>query len=85
MTVEFRAKISEHTNRVLGVIKERYGLKDKSQALDKFAQMHGDNYVPYELKEEVVRQLVKECSAHYKKHGKRTMSAKELEELFSDV
>lgn len=41
-------KVNEYTSRVLGVIKEKYGLKDKAQALDKFAQIYGDKYISAE-------------------------------------
>jgi hypothetical protein len=30
--------ISEHANRVINVVKAEYGLKDKSQAIDKMAE-----------------------------------------------
>ena len=50
--INFRAQIDEYTNRVLGVIKEKYGLKDKAQALNKFANMFGEDFVEREVKEE---------------------------------
>ena len=37
VTVNLRVK--GYTNRVLGVLKEMYGLNDKGKAMDKFAEL----------------------------------------------
>lgn len=79
--INFRAQIDEYTNRVLGVIKERFGLKDKSEALNKFADMFGQEFVEREVKDEVVEEVIKSCEAHIKKYGHRKMSLKELDKL----
>ena len=76
-----RANISDYTNRVLGVVKERYGLKDKSEALDKFVQMYGNEYIPFEMKEEVLADLIKVSEQQKKHYGKKKMSLKELDML----
>ncbi|RLE43941.1 antitoxin [Candidatus Woesearchaeota archaeon] len=81
MTVNLRAKISEYANRVLGVIKEKYGLKDKSEAIDKFAEMFGQEFVEPEMKEKAVKDLIHVCEEHFKKHKNRRMSLKELDKL----
>ncbi len=49
MGVNIRLNISEYTNRVLGVIKEKFGLKDRSQALDKFAELFGGKFLEKDL------------------------------------
>ena len=36
--------ISEKTNRVLNIVKAKYGLKDKSQAIDKFVEEHEEEF-----------------------------------------
>ena len=41
-------KVNDYTSRVLGVIKEKYGLKDKAKALDKFAELYGQKYISAE-------------------------------------
>jgi len=79
--IGLRANIDEYTNRVLGVIKEKYGLKDKGKALDKFAEMFGDEFIEHEVKEEVITEILDEFEEHRKKHGLRTMTLKELDEL----
>jgi hypothetical protein len=80
-TIQLRAEIDDYTSRVLGVIKERFGLKDKSQALMKLAHMFGEEFVPLEMKEEAVKNLILTCNEHVKKYGKRKMTLKELDKL----
>jgi hypothetical protein len=82
MAVNLRANVSEYTNRVLGVIKEKYGLRDKSEALDKFAEMFGSEFVELEIKEEVLKKMVRICDEHDKKYRNRRMTLKQLDELF---
>jgi len=75
-------KVNEYTNKVLGVIKEKFGLKDKAEALDKFADMCGEEFVDKEVKDELIHQMIQECEAWEKKHRfKRKMSLKELDKL----
>lgn len=42
--------ISEDANRVLNIIKARYGLKDKSQAIDVMAEEYADEVLEPELR-----------------------------------
>ncbi len=81
MTTNLRAKISEYANRVLGVIKEKYGLKDKSEAINKFAEMYGQEFIEKEMNEKAVKKLINTCEDHLKKHKNRKMSLKELDKL----
>lgn len=74
-------KVSDYASRVLGVVKEKYGLNDKGQALDKFAEMYGDEFVGQEVREEVVREVIESCDRHIKKYGFRKMSIGELDRL----
>ncbi len=74
-------KVKDYTSRVLGVVKEKYGLRDKGDALDKFAEMYGEEFVEPEVKEEVIREVIESCNRHIKKYGFRKMSVKELDKL----
>lgn len=74
-------KVKDYTSRVLGVVKEKYGLRDKGDALDKFAEMYGEEFVEPEVKEEVIREVIESCDRHIKKYGFRKMSVKELDKL----
>jgi chorismate mutase len=81
MTVQFRAEIDDYTSQVLGVIKERYGLTDKAAALNKFAKLYGSDFVPLEVKDDVMKELIYTCNEHVKKYGKRKMTIKDLDAL----
>ncbi|MFH0927579.1 MAG: hypothetical protein V1822_03300 [Candidatus Micrarchaeota archaeon] len=75
-------EIDEYSNRVLNVIKAKFNLHDKAQALSKFIHMHGEEYVEKEPKEEYVKKILEICDEHMKKYPKRRMSQKEFDELF---
>jgi hypothetical protein len=79
--ISFRAEINEYTNRVLGVIKEKYGLKTKSEALNVFALQYGEIYVDREIKEELIQEIQTIAIKHDKKHPNRTMTMEELDKL----
>jgi len=80
--VSMNLKVNEYANRVLGVIKERFGLRNKDEALDKFAEMFGEEFVEKEVKDELITQMIKDCEDWEKKHKfKRKMSIKELDAL----
>lgn len=81
-SVAINTKVKGYTSRVLGVVKEKYGLRDKGEALDKFAEMFGDEFVDREASEEYVKKLLKIEEEHFKKHGNRRMNDKELDALF---
>lgn len=74
-------KVRDYTSRVLGVVKEKYGLKDKAQALDKFAELYGDDLIEREVNDETVREVIASCDEHIKKHGFRRMSLEELRKV----
>ncbi len=73
--------VSKYGSRVLGVIKEKFDLKDKSEAFDKFTEMFGEEFVEKEIKDKVVLDVIKSCNSHIKKYGYKSMSLKELEKL----
>jgi len=79
--VTLNLRVDGYTNRVLGVVKEMFGLRDKSEALRKFVEMNGDSILEREVSEDVVRSVISTSQAHIKKHGMRKMSLKELDEL----
>ncbi|MDO8538401.1 MAG: DUF2683 family protein [archaeon] len=77
-TVTINAKINDYTNRVIGVVKEKYGLKDKGEALDKFAEIYGDEEVDREVKDEVIREMIEISDRHMKKYGFKTTTIAQL-------
>ncbi len=52
--VQAIVNISEKANRILNIIKARYGLKDKSQAIDVMAEKYEENLLEPELRPEYI-------------------------------
>ena len=42
--------ISEHTNRILNILKAKYGLKDKSESIDLMAEQYEENILEPEFR-----------------------------------
>ncbi len=76
-----RVELDDYTNRVLNVIKAKYGLNDKSSAINKMADMFGDEIVDREASTAYVKKLDKMYDEHIKKHGYRSMTLEELDRL----
>jgi hypothetical protein len=59
--------ISDHTNRVLNIVKAKYGLKDKSAAIDMVAERYEEEILEPELRPEYVKKakrIMKEKPIH---------------------
>jgi len=67
--------INENTNRLLNILKAKYGLKDKSQAIDEMAKQYQEEILEPELRPEYVQKI-----KNIQKHGKfkKYSSIKEL-------
>jgi hypothetical protein len=68
--------ISEHTNRLLNIVKSRYGLRDKSEAIEKVAIEYEEHVLEPSFKPEFVEELKR-----VEKHGK-FVRIKKVEQLF---
>ena len=77
-SVSMNVKVHDYTSRVLGVIKEKYGLRDKAEALDKFADMYGDEFLEREVRDDVIKDVIESCDKHIKKYGFRSRSVSDL-------
>ncbi len=76
--VTLNLKVTDYSNRVLGVVKEKYGFKDKSQALNKLLDLYGQDFVEKEVKEEVIKDMLNSCNTHIKKYGFRSNNLADL-------
>ncbi len=76
-----RLSLDDYTNKVLNVIKARFSLKDKSEALNKFAYLCGNEIVEKEAKDEYIKKLINIEDKHLKKYGKKKMTLQELDRL----
>lgn len=80
--VDARVLLNTYSNSVLAVVKAKYSLKDKSEAINKFIEMHGGEELEPVVKESYIKKILKIEEEHFKKYGHRKMSSKELDELF---
>lgn len=64
-------EISEKANRILNIVKAKYDLKDKSQALNRMAEEFGETLLEPQLRPEYVKKL--------RKIEKSVISSKEFE------
>tara|TARA_Y100000310_G_scaffold332019_1_gene406741 strand:- start:932 stop:1174 length:243 start_codon:yes stop_codon:yes gene_type:complete len=51
--------INEHTNRIINIVKAKFGLRDKSQAIDKIAQQYEDTILEPQLRPEYIEKIQK--------------------------
>ncbi|MEK6823480.1 MAG: hypothetical protein AABY06_00445 [Nanoarchaeota archaeon] len=79
--ISARLELSEYANRVLAVIKAKYGLNDKSEALNKMAEIFGGDFVEKQANENYVKKVISIANSHSKKYGNRKMSLQELNKL----
>jgi hypothetical protein len=67
--------INENTNRLLNIIKAKYGLKDKSEAIERMAEEYEEEILEPELRPEYIEKIKKlEKRGKFKKYS----SVKEL-------
>ena len=67
LMVQAIIKISERTNRVLNIVKAKYGLKDKSEAINTMAEEYENDIMEPELRPEYVEKLNKIRQGKYVK------------------
>ena len=51
--------VDEHTNQVLNIVKAKYALKDKSQAIEMMAQQYEERILDPELRPEYIKKAEK--------------------------
>lgn len=77
-----RLNLDEYTTRVLDVVKGKYGLKNREDALNKFVKEYGGDFVEPSVNEEYLKELDFKLEEHKKKYPNgNTMTLKELDEL----
>ncbi|MCD6227682.1 DUF2683 family protein [Candidatus Micrarchaeota archaeon] len=67
--------IDEHTNWILNIIKAKYNLKNKSEAVEIMAQKYEEEILEPELRPEYIKRLKK-----YEKE--KTIKVKNIKEFF---
>ena len=79
--ISARVNLSPYSNKVLGMIKIKFDLNDKSEALNKFVEIYGDEIVEKEATGEYVKKVMKIADSYFEKYGDKKMSSEELNEL----
>lgn len=51
--------INEHANRVINIVKAKFGLKDKSEAIDMMAEQYEEEILEPELRPEYIEKAKK--------------------------
>ena len=74
-------EMDDYTARVLDVIKGKFGLKNRSEALKKLALEAGNDYIDLAPNEMVLKELDEIYEGHKKKYCNRKMSDAELRKL----
>ena len=59
--------IDENANRVLNILKAKFGLKDKSEAINLMAEQYGEQVLEPELKPEYIHKLETIRKGKYRK------------------
>ena len=77
-----RICLDDYANRVLNVVKAKFDLKDKSEAINKFMAMYGDEVVEKAANDEYVKKILATTKKHFDKHGYKKISKKEFNNLF---
>jgi hypothetical protein len=83
-SIKARVELTPYANKVLSMLKAKYSLKDKSEALNKFADLYGDEIVEKEAKDEYIKEMIIGVKEHIKKYGYTSMNNKELDSLFEE-
>jgi hypothetical protein len=79
--IQARFELENYTVRVLDVVKGKFGLKNRSEALNKLISDIGSSYVEPVADENVLRELDAVYEDYKKKHPNRKMSDTELKKL----
>ena len=78
-TISARVELNDYANRVLGIIKIKFGLKDKSEALNKFIELYGEDIMEKEATEEYAKKVIEISKNHLKKYGNKKMTLADLD------
>jgi len=76
-----RLQLDPYTVRVLDVVKGKFGLKSRNEALRKFVEEHGAAYAEPLVEEQVLKEIDATLTHHKKQRAERTMTEKELDTL----
>ena len=73
-----RFELDKYTSRVLDVVKGKYGLKNRNEALNKFVKEYGGDLIEPEINENILKEIEEEYNKHIEKNGFKNMQEDEL-------
>ncbi|MBI4148413.1 DUF2683 family protein [Candidatus Woesearchaeota archaeon] len=76
-----RLNLTDYANKVINVIKARFELKDKSEAVNKFVELYGDEVVERDANDKYVQKILDAIEKHRSKYKDRRMTLQELDKL----
>lgn len=79
--ISARVELDDYSNRVLGIIKIKFGLKDKSEALNKFIELYGEEIMEKGASEEYIKKIIDITKKHFEKYGNKKMTLQQLDKL----
>jgi len=79
--ISARVEINEYANKVLAIIKAKFSLKDKSEAINKFIELYGEEVAEKQANDEYVKKIIDITNDHIKKYKNKKMSLNELDRL----
>ncbi len=79
--ISARVELENYSNKVLGIIKIKFGLRNKSEALNKFIELYGEKIMEKEASEEYIKKVIDVVKKHLEKYGNKKMTLQELDKL----
>ena len=76
-----RININEYTNKVLNIIKAKFELNTKSEAINKFIELFGEEVAEKKPKDQYIKKILEIEESHFKKYQNRKMSLEELDKI----
>lgn len=79
--IQAKFELDEFSNRVLDVIKGKYGFKNKNQALNKFFHLYGDNFIEPEFDEKEIMALRDIVDSYEGSKDEKNMTLEDLDKM----
>ncbi|MBS3074081.1 DUF2683 family protein [Candidatus Pacearchaeota archaeon] len=80
-SISARIELTPQANRIINVVKAKYNFKDKSEAINKFLEIHGHDLINEEAREDYVKEVLEVINKHMKSHKSRKMTLEQLDSL----
>ena len=79
--ISARVKLNNYSNKILGIIKLKFDLHDKSEAVNKFVEIFGETILEEEVSDDYLAKVISLTKKHLEKYKNKKMSLAELDKL----